>query len=359
MKESGDLKSKKFLLILNIFLIVILTGCLDANANSQTYNSDIKIKGLSLKISLVQTAYEIYNVNIGNPNYFNEDLYKQTSKEAHRHYKWLKSTYSNMDNSAKASLKNMFTSKDGWQYVNAVVNLNDDASIDEIIATLNCDKSLNLSNFLEKDVDLFFTYFYDNYFMSYFEKNEAKYAKKATKLNQKLSENGVDVINFMQNSSGIDLDKDYKSVMYYNLNPIGYQSFESDNIMVSTISSNTSALDVISIPFYKYSRPLFNTFTNSEDFLDICNSLRYNKKLISMYNDSYYDSYTFNEWCGENLISGFSKYLDYRYCGSTYESSTYVYDLDFYNYLKKVGFNPDKMSLKDVSVDFYKNMINS
>jgi len=152
MKESGDLKFKKLLLILNIFLIVILTGCSYANTNSQTYNSDIQIKGLSLKISLVQTAYEIYNVNIGNPNYFNEDLYKEKSKEAHKHYKWLKNTYSNMDNSMKTSLKNIFTSKDGWEYVNAVVNLNDDASIDEIISTLNSDKSLNLSSFLKKDL---------------------------------------------------------------------------------------------------------------------------------------------------------------------------------------------------------------
>lgn len=351
------MKFKKLLLMLNIFLLVICTGC--SNTNSQPYHSDIQIKGLSLKMSLVQTAYEIYNVNIGNPNYFNEDLYKETSKEAHRHYKWLKRTYSTMDNSMKTSLKNIFTSKDGWEYANAVVNLNDDASIDEIISTLDSDKSLNLSNFLKKDVDLFFTYFYDNYFISYFKKNEDEYAKKATELNQKLSENDVDVINFVQNSSGIDLDKDYKSVMYYNLNPIGYQSFEYDNVMVSTINSDTSALDVISIPFYKYSRPLFDTFNNSNEFLNICKKLRYDKKLISMYNDSYHDTYTFNEWCCENLISGFSKYLDYRYCDSTYEASTYVYDLDFYNYLKKVGFNPNKTSLKDVSIDFYKSMINT
>ncbi|NYT03614.1 MAG: hypothetical protein GKC00_02785, partial [Candidatus Methanofastidiosa archaeon] len=44
--------------------------------------------------------------------------------------------------------------------------------------------------------------------------------------------------------------------------------------------------------------------------------------------------------------------------GSTYENASYVYDLDFYNYLKKTGFNPSKISLKDISIDFYKNIIN-
>lgn len=352
------MKFKKLLLILNIFVIVILTGCTGTNTSSQTYNSDIVIKGLSLKISLIQTAYEVYNTNIGNPNYFNEDFYKKTSKEAHKHYKWLKSTYSHMDDEMKYRLENIFTSKDDWDYINAVVNLKDDASVDEIINTLNSDKYLNLPNFLKKDVDKFFTYFYDEHFKSYLKKYENKYAKKAIDLNQKLSDNDVDVANFVQTSSGIKLKDDYKSVMYYNLNPIECHSFEYKNIMISTINLNTTALDIISIPFYKYSRPLFDTFINSDEFLDVCNKLKSDKKLISMYNDFARDAYTFNDWCAENLISGFSKYLDYKYYGSTYEYTSYVYDLDFYNHLKKIGFNPNKMSLKDVSIDFYQSITN-
>ncbi|HSQ87386.1 hypothetical protein [Romboutsia sp.] len=352
------MKFKKLLLALNIFLILIFTGCTDTNTDSQTYNSDIVIKGLSLKISLIQTAYEIYNTNIGNPSYFNESLYKETSKEAHSHYKWLKNTYSNMDDEMRNCLENIFTSKDTWEYTNAVINLNDDASIDEILNTLNSDKYLNLSNFLKKDVDKFFTYFYDEHFKSYLKKNEDKYTEKAIDLNQKLSDNDVDVMNFVETSSGIKLKQDYKSVMYYNLNPFESQSFEYNNIMVSTINSNTTAIDIVSIPFYKYSRHLFDTFTNSDEFLDICNQLKSDKKLMSMYNDFAKDSYTFNDWCAENLISGFSKFLDYKYYGSTYENASYVYDLDFYNYLKKTGFNPSKISLKDISIDFYKNIIN-
>ena len=52
---------KRFI-ILNILSIFILTGC--KNTKDINYNSDIKVNGPSLKISLIQTAYEIYTTNI-------------------------------------------------------------------------------------------------------------------------------------------------------------------------------------------------------------------------------------------------------------------------------------------------------
>ena len=54
---------KRFI-ILNILSIFILTGC--KNTKDINYNSDIKVNGPSLKISLIQTAYEIYTKNIYN-----------------------------------------------------------------------------------------------------------------------------------------------------------------------------------------------------------------------------------------------------------------------------------------------------
>ena len=66
---------KKLIVILNILSIFILTGY--KNNNDINYNSDIKVNGPSLKISLIQTAHEIYTTNIENSdnNSTYEDLY--------------------------------------------------------------------------------------------------------------------------------------------------------------------------------------------------------------------------------------------------------------------------------------------
>ena len=55
---------KKLIVILNILSIFILTGY--KNNKDINYNSDIKVNGPSLKISLIQTAHEIYTTNIEN-----------------------------------------------------------------------------------------------------------------------------------------------------------------------------------------------------------------------------------------------------------------------------------------------------
>lgn len=73
---------KKLIVILNILSIFILTGC--KNTKDINYNSDIKVNGPSLKISLIQTAHEIYTTNIENSdnNSTYEDLYNNTSRDA-------------------------------------------------------------------------------------------------------------------------------------------------------------------------------------------------------------------------------------------------------------------------------------
>ena len=277
---------KRFI-ILNILSIFILTGC--KNTKDINYNSDIKVNGPSLKISLIQTAYEIYTTNIENlsNNSTYEDLYNNTSRDAKKHYKWLTKTYNSMDDDMKFKLKNIFDSNSSWSYTNSVINLDDNASVSDIVDTLVSSENLSLSSF------------------------------------------------------------------YYSLNPISSQSFEFDNNIVSTIQPNTSVKDLLRVPFHKYSHSLFDSFTDTPEFLDICNELESDDELVSVYNEYGRDAYHFNEWCEENLIEGFSKYLDYRYSQYEYDFSNFVYDLDFYNYLRKINFNPDKVNLKDVCIDFY------
>lgn len=344
---------KKLIVILNILSLFILTGC--KNNKDINYNSDIKVNGPSLKISLIQTAYEIYTINIENStnNLNYEDLYNNTSRDAKKHYKWLKKTYNSMDDNMKLKLKNIFNANSSWSYTNAVINLDDKASVSDIVDTLVSNESLNLSSDLKNDIDVFFNYFYDDYFKSYFNKHKSSLNKKASKLNELLYSNDIDIVKFIENVCGVTLSNDYVCTFYYSLNPISSQNFEFDNYIISTIEPNTTVKDLLRVPFHKYSHSLFDSFTDSSEFLEICNLLKSDDELVSLYNEFGRDAYDFNEWCEENLIEGFSKYLDYRYSQYEYDFSNFVYDLDFYNYLKNINFNPDKVNLKDACIDFY------
>lgn len=349
------MKYRKYIIILNILLMNTFTGC--SSVSSENYISNIDVRGLTLKISLIQTAYEIYNVNIKNPDTFSETLYKDYGKESYEHYKWLTSSYNEMDNDMRKSLKNIFTYGNHLEYVYAVINLDDSTTTQEIINTIINDEDLNLPEFLKKDIDNFFNYFYDNYFKPYFSKNISKFDKKSTKINEILRINDVNVIKFMEDTSGIKFNKEIKSVFYYNFNPFQHQEFNQENLLISTIQPDTTAKDILSIPFYEYSHSLFKTFTKTHEFLDVCNLLKKDKEFMQSYNDTGKDLYTFEEWCEENLVEGFSKYLDYKYYKSAYEYTRFAYDLDFYNYLKDNNFNPSKTSLKDISIEFYKNKL--
>lgn len=346
---------KKFFIILFTLICILPTNY--KNIYCTDYNSNIVVKGLTLKSSLIQTAYEIYSLNIENLDSFNKETYKNISRDSYKHYKWLKKTYNNMDKDMKLSLKNIFQEKSHWYYTNCVINLDDNASLDEIIRTIINDSYLNLSKSSKENFSKFFNYFYTKHFKSYFYKNKIKYQKLSYNINQNLSDKNVDIISFMELVSGIEFDKNYKSVFYLNFNPIQSQGFLHNDIHISTISKHTTTKDILNTTFHEYSHYLFESFTKYDDFISICNKLKKDKELIQSYNKVGKYSYTFVEWCEENLIEGFSKYLSFRYYQGAYESNNYVYDLQFYKYLREINFNPNSISLKETSFDFYNKIL--
>ena len=350
---------KKIFVILYILSLFTLTGC--ESTKTLNYNPEIIVYGPVLKISLIQTAHEIYTTNIENSsdNSNLENMYIEDSKESKKHYKWLNKTYNSMDDDMKNKLKNIFNSNSSWSYLNAVIYLKDNANISHIIDTLNSNTELNLSSNLQNDIDIFFNYFYNEHFKSYFNKNKSSLNKKASNLNNILYENNVDIEKFIKSICNISPSKNYVYTFYYSLNPVSYHNFEYDNNIVSTISSSTTVKDLLRVSFHNYSHDLFDNFTESPEFTEVCNLLKSDKEFVSLYEKNGSYAYDFNDWCEENLIEGFSKYLDYRYSQAEYDFSNFVYDLDFYNYLKDINFNSDKVNLKDVSINFYKTCIKS
>ena len=351
---SDSMSLKKVFVLLNILFIVSFSGY--SNVKVDAYNSNLDIRGITLKISLVQTAYEIYNVNVLNTNIYTEDLYKEFGKDAYTHYKWLKNTYKSMDKNMIDSLENIFKSKDPSEYINAVIELEDDSNLSTIISNIINSKLLNLTPSLKKDIDSFFNYFYNDYFKSYFNKNKNKFIKKSKDLNKILNDCNVDIKKFIENYSGLKLNANFKPIFYFNFNPLSSYEFKSSNLVISTLSIDINAQDLLSLAFHSYSHSLFSKFAYDNEFLKIYNHIQDNN-IIKNYDD-YSINYSFNKWCVENLIEGFSKFLYYNYCKNIYEYNVYEYDLDFYNYLKDINFTPSKMSLKDESLNFLKLKIN-
>lgn len=346
---------KKLLVLFNILFMTSFIGY--SNIKIDAYNSNLDIRGITLKISLIQTAYEIYNVNILNPSIYTEDLYKEFGKDSYIHYKWLKNTYKNMDQKMIKSLENIFSSKDQSEYINSIIELDDNSDLNTIISNIINNKSLNLTSSLKKDIEIFFNYFYNDYFETYFNESKSKFIKKAKNLNEILNDCNVDIKKFIENSSGLTLNTNCRSIFYFSFNPLSSYEFNSGNLIVSTIGIDIDVLYLLNFAFHNYSHLLFSEFAYDDEFSKIYTSIQ-NKNLLK--DSTYYsNNYSFNDWCVENLIEGFSKFLYYNYCKNIYEYNVYEYDLDFYNYLKSINFTPKKISLKNASINFLKLKINN
>lgn len=343
-------------LLLLFCLLFLLAFAKLYTSSAQVYNENFQIKGLTYKVSLIETAYEIYNISLDN-SISTEDLYKNSSKEGYRHYIWLKNTYNSMDPKMKIKLKNIFEYNSYLDYINEVIELNDNSSTEKIVSKIINSNKLNLDKNLKNDIKLFFIYFSNTYFDSYFNKKNSTYLRKSIKLNNIISDKNININKFVEDVSGLQLDKDYKLVFYYSLNPIQSQVFKKNDTIIPIVQLDTSIEDFVSIALYQYSHCVFDVFKDDKSFLDIYDKLLLDNDFLKQYNTIGKKYYSFNVWCEENLIAGFSKYLDYRFFQINNNYSSYAYDLDFYNYLRQVNFNPKSKNLKNTCLDFYINKL--
>ncbi|WP_373599298.1 hypothetical protein [Paraclostridium bifermentans] len=346
---------KKIISIFLIFTVCLISGCTSTNGK----DSEMEVRGLTSKISLITTASDVYKINVSMPETFSEEMYKKSGEDSLDYYKWAKDTYNSMDDSLKFRLRNIFEIYGEWQFVNETISLEDDASVDEIIESINTSENLTISENLKKDIELFFKCFYKDYFKELIDKNTSKIDQSVKELNELIKENDIDVFSFMEENSGIKFSNNYKALFYYDIVPIGAMGFEYDGNKVSTIQPNTDSNILLRTPFHEYSHELFRSFTLDEEFKKICEELTKDEKLLDSYNSIGRNAYDWVGWCEENLVNGFSEYLSHKYYGKKSKQPIYAYDLEFCNYLIEENFNPKNISLKDISIEFYKNKIDS
>ena len=360
MEEVLKVKRNLCLILCILFFIV---GCSKNKVNSSTpmvpsTECRTEVKGLVLKYVLIDTAYEIYQVNAQKIDAFSEQEYASIGKDTHDHYLWLIDTYEQFDEEMKIELHAIFESIHPWALMNQTTPLKDHANVEEIIGCLHGSNQLRLNKKLKKSISTFFPYFYYGFLQDYLEINQETFDQYAEEINQQLNQHNANIIEFMEKISGLKFKTRYKPIFYYTLRPIGAMGFNNGNKKISTLQ-RTCRDDAIlfSTPFHEFSHELFQQFTKSKEFKNIGKQLKQIETFEADWINGMQDSYSWLAWCEENLVEGFAKYLRYKYYGTSSIEGIYTYDEDFFNYLKDLNFDASDQSLKEASILFYTKII--
>jgi hypothetical protein len=314
-------------------------------------DAQVEVNGLKLKYVLIHSAFEVYFYNTHMP--FIWKLLQNEERKNHNIF--LKESYHKLSKEKKSQLSSIFAKSHISQYLIKLAGLSDTANIEMIVQCLT--KSQNNDTLTNEAIKSFFPYFYDNCLKNYMLGFEPKIDSLANGVQKELNEKGIDILDFMEKESGIKFGKRYKVQMYYTLGFMFNVGFVSNDIKISTISQSSRSVEkVLGTVFHEFSHELFQTFTKSERFKNLSDSLKEDKKFIKSYNKAISRNYRWTDWCEENLVNGFSQYLVYKYNG-TFRKGYTAYDKEFFEYLKKLPFDPAKKSLSEVSYGFLRGII--
>jgi hypothetical protein len=327
-----------------IFLIVLVSSFSKIDAQ-------VKVNGLKLKYVLIHSAWDVYFYNTHMP--FIWKLFQ--NEERKNHNRFLKASYRQLPKEKKQQLLSIFSKSHAGQFMNMVTGLSDSANIDMIVECLT--KSQKKDTSINEAIKSFFPYFYENCLKSYMLECEPQIDSLADRVQIELNEKKIDVLDFMENESGVKFSKRYHVELYYTLGFMWNMGFISNNIKISTISQSSRSVDkILGTVFHEFSHELFQTFTKSEGFKNLSDSLKKDKKFMKSYNKAISKNYSWTAWCEENIVNGFSQYLVYKYNGA-YRKGYTAYDNEFFEYLKKMPFDPAKESLSEVSYNFLRGII--
>jgi hypothetical protein len=314
-------------------------------------DAQIIVNGLKLKYVLIHSAWDMYFYNTHMPF-----IWKLAqNKERKNHNRFLTDTYHKLPKEKKQQLSSIFLKSHAWQYINKITGLSDSANIEMIVECLT--KSPEKDTSINEAIKSFFPYFYENCLKSYMLECEPQIDSLADRVQIELNEKKIDVLDFMENESGVKFGKRYNVEFYYTLGFMWNMGFISNNIKISTISQSSRSVDkILGTVFHEFSHELFQTFTKSENFKNLSDSLKKDKKFMKSYNKAISKNYSWTAWCEENMVNGFSQYLVFKYNGAFRKGYT-AYDDEFFKYLKELPFDPAKESLSDVSYGFLRGII--
>lgn len=329
-----------------------------------------------LKIALFDTAAEVFQIQ-NMKDHFNPEYYRKNN--CWEHYEWLQNVYFNLPEDKKLLYQEIRKEFHEGVLINEVISIPNDSGINEILDRIK--KAIlddKLPEILFIKINTFYTYFYRNFLCDYMNANASIFKTQVLEINNAIQLlKHPDILDFMEITSGIKFSQRYKVTFYMTYRPIGAMAWFPNETIISTIQSIVTKDNVkdsiFSVPFHEFSHNLFRTFTgiptdiqdvdtktsnnSNDDFKQLTEKLKNDIPFITMW-EKVKDSYDWIGWCEENLVEGFSRFLEYKYYNKIPKQKTYVYDLEFALYLIDINFDPSKKSLKEVSLTFYGKKLN-
>ena len=333
-----------------VFFVLMIVFCLSVFAGEA---NAVFVHPPVLKLSVMSALDEIYLANVLVPEKW-KAFYDDGEDER---YQWLVSAYNSFSEDQKKVLNKVFEKTSAWNLMNAMQDLPDDATIDDINRQITFSFSIPL--FIKGDLKGLLTDFYENHFREYYENQLPDYIELAEQLTIE-SDSLPNPFEYIEMWTGISLG-DYECVFYYTFRKVGAWGFTSGNRKVSTIQAGVDSLDLLySAPLHEYSHNFFQTFTKDRDFKRLSERLVAVEGLYGGWNDSanLKKSYDWRAFCEENLVEGFAKFLRWKLnADNDPQKGIYPLDWEFFDYLKEKGFSPQKYSLKEISFLFYEGFL--
>ncbi|OQA09245.1 MAG: hypothetical protein BWY65_01166 [Firmicutes bacterium ADurb.Bin373] len=349
---------KKFLLkiIWSILLVgacvFLLTGCdmLDFNKTGERRNP-LTIKVEDFSVFLFESSEEIYRANVKSTAMW-AGLKEQADKDPlyAAHYQWLYETYKSWDNNRKAQLHEIMLDYHPQPMAEKLIQAGkQDAGLDEIIEFMKVDRFYAKNRSTLTD---FYSWYGKNYALPHYEQIVSALQQKVDLANGKV-ESYFDIVGFMEKETGIKLKQKPDALeLLLNMRLIGASGFSRDKDSLYGIRWNDKPDKIWAIAFNEFSHPFFRTFTGSWSFKRLAGKLKKDDQLMDKYNEDV--PYTWEGWIEGNLTEGFARYLTVRMgIAEDVGEGVFIFDREYAQALLD-GYDPQRISLEDFTVQFLK-----
>ncbi len=313
----------------------------------------VEVRSPVLKFSIIDTLDDIYTANVVAPETWAE-YYRTADGIAAEYYDYLLSSYRSFSEDMKADLATVFENVNSWKLMDIVKYLPDNASLERINRRVS-----SIMNFYPMKAAFalrrLLPAFYEQSFRDFFEKNAPVFEQIALELTQ-LAKEMEDPFSFIQKTSGIELG-DYDCIFYFAFQRVGASGFRTEKKRISTIQSGVNTIQLLyRTPFHEYSHEFFQTFTLDRDFEILAEKMKADKAFYDFWDSRQYlkSNYSWRAFLEENAVEGFAKFVAFKFYGTEdpYFYQVYHYDVEFYNYLRDIDFDPGKITLKQATYDF-------
>ncbi|MFX4263523.1 hypothetical protein ACOBQJ_15160 [Pelotomaculum propionicicum] len=331
-------------------LVFLFAGCgiLDfGKTNGKPNPLTIKVEDFS--VFLFESSEEIYRANVKSPAMW-AGLKEQADRDPAYapHYKWLYDTYNSWDENRKAQLHEIMLEYHPQPMAEKLIQEGrQGAGLDEIIEFMKDDRAYakNRSTLVD-----FYTWYGSNYALPHYAQIVPSLQQKVEVTNGKV-ESGFDIVGFMEKETGVNLKKKPEALeLLLNMRLIGASGFSRDKDSLYGIRWSDQPDKIWAIAFNELSRPFFRTFTGGWSFKLLAGKLKKDDQLMDKFNEDV--PYTWEGWIEENLTEGFARYLNVRLgIANDVGEGVFIFDREYAQALVD-GFDPQKISLEDFTVQF-------